>query len=147
LALCFVPVPEPITTCVPKVNSLNCTSMLVTSGTPSLSLGEDLSFQAYGMVPNSIGLVLFGSQFATLPFGGGMLCVAGSLRRSAEMSTGPSGAFCQGNFALTLSKAQLAQIGGAAGSTFFAQAWYRDPGFPAPNDLGLSVALSVTLWP
>lgn len=47
----------------------------------------------------------------------------------------------------TLSKSDVAALGVPPGGTFHFQAWFRDPGFAPPNDVGLSDSLLVTIWP
>jgi hypothetical protein len=60
-------------------------------------------------------------------------------------STGGSSG-CSGELRTTLSRTYLAANGLLPGSAFFAHAWARDIGSPAPQTQ-LSSALEVTLWP
>jgi hypothetical protein len=146
LVLPFQLPPKGIWRCPPKLNSEGCMPWLEFSGAPSLSMGDDFRLQAYGLIHASVGFVLLGQQHASLPFGGGTLCVGGTIRRSMQFNTGGT-TNCGGAFSLDISKSRLAQLAGGAGSVFYAQAWYRDAGFAAPNDIGLSSGLAITIWP
>ncbi|HTF89054.1 MAG TPA: FG-GAP repeat protein [Planctomycetota bacterium] len=146
LVLPFVSHYQGIPGCVPKVNSKGCIAWLDASGFSSLSMGDDLRLSTYGLIHASVGLFLFSQQSATLPFGGGTLCVGGAIRRSAQFNAGGT-TDCAGAFALDIPKSTLAQLGGGVGSVLYVQAWYRDSGFAPPNNIGLSTGLAFTLFP
>jgi hypothetical protein len=81
-------------------------------------------------------------------FGGGTLCVSGTVKRTpGQLSGGLATLPCSGSFDFHLGHAYLASQGLAAGTTVHAQYWSRDPGFAAPNNISLTDALEVTLVP
>lgn len=127
--------------------------MLDHQGTSSLTLGDDLTLIADKVVANSVGLFLYGRSESSTPFAGGTLCVAPPLWRTPAQSTGVGADLCTANGAAvstltqTISKGDLAAIGWTPGDSFVVQAWYRDPGFSPPDDVGLSNALRFFLWP
>ncbi|MEO6709765.1 MAG: integrin alpha [Planctomycetota bacterium] len=141
-----VPV-NPSPGCVPKLNSLGCLSRTDYSGWPSLTTGDDLRLTGSGLKSGTLGMFLLGSQPATLPFFGGMLCVGGTIRRSAVLSTGPLTSYCSGAMQLDVPKPALAALGVPIGSTLYVQAWYRDTGFSPPNDVGLGSGIGLTILP
>ena len=65
------------------------------------------------------------------------------------MNSGGSatGSDCSGVFSEPLSDAYLNSNGVSAGMTLYFQIWSRDPGFLAPNNIGLSDALRVFICP
>ena len=69
-------------------------------------------------------------------------------RLSPQNSGGsPTGLDCSGVFTQAVSDAYLQNNGVTAGMTLYFQFWSRDPGFAAPNNIGLSDALRVLICP
>jgi hypothetical protein len=112
-----------------------------------LTIGDDLRFTGSTLKSGTLGMFLFGSQPATLPFCGGMLCIGGTIHRSAQLSTGTPTNYCTGLMQLSLPKPALAALGVPAGSTLYVQGWYRDNGFSPPNNVGLGTGLGLTILP
>jgi hypothetical protein len=155
LSVSSAPTPATIhpSVCTPKTTSQGCTPWLYALGAPSTTQGENLAFLAIDVVPSSFGMVLWSTGPAQTPFAGGMLCVAQPFHRwpiastGTPQATGACSPTASGTLVSRISKTKLALTGLAPGQSFFAQAWFRDPGFAPPNDVGLSTALEVTLWP
>ncbi len=139
--------------CTPKPTSQGCTPWLYAYGAPSTTQGDNLAFLVVDVVPNSFGMCLWSTGSAQTPFAGGMLCLAQPFHRwpiastGTPQSTGACFPMLSGTLVSRISKTKLALTGLAPGQSFFAQAWFRDPGFAPPNDVGLSSALQITLWP
>lgn len=132
--------------CAPKITSQNCVPLAGHGGVPSLSMGDDLWLWAAGVMPGAVGVFLFGSQPAATPFGGGTLCVGGAVRRSTPQPIVGSGV-CAPSFTLAVPKPMLATLTNGPGSHLYVQGWFRDAGFPAPNDIGLTSGFGLTIWP
>ncbi|MBK7875104.1 MAG: VCBS repeat-containing protein [Planctomycetes bacterium] len=141
------------TGCPGKTTSQGCTPVIGMTGAPSPTIGDPLAFIAAGVVPSSYGTVLWSTTLAPIPFGGGTLCLGGALHRwptvttSGPSSISPCPSQQTGTLSVRVSRARLAATGLAPGQVFFVQAWFRDAGFAPPDDIGLSDALGVTLWP
>ncbi|MEO6708264.1 MAG: S8 family serine peptidase, partial [Planctomycetota bacterium] len=93
---------EVLVYCTAKVNSLGCTPQIAASGSPSASAPSGFVVSASSVRNQRAGVLLYGfTGRAALPFGGGTLCLAGSLRRSAVVNSGgsPSGDDCSGALA------------------------------------------------
>ena len=96
------------------------------------------------------GLMIWSHTAAATPFGGGTLCIAPPLKRTPGMDSGGAplpANNCSGIYSFAFSQAYMTTNAVAAGTTLFAQFWSRDPGFVAPNNVGLSNALSFTTCP
>lgn len=121
------------------------------SGTNSVAI-DDLVIGLTGMKPNQFGLVFMGGGQADGPFGDGLLCVAArgvNLNRFPVRQSDGSGAFAEGPGLVAYSGANFPLSGHiAAGTTFFFQGWYRDPGGPCGvSNFNLSNALAVRFVP
>lgn len=133
--------------CVAKVTSLGCTPRIQASGAASLSVGDGVRISAYGVTPSAAGLMFHGLAPAAHPLHGGTLCVQQSLRRTPVQTSSVGAAGCSSAFHTTLTPAALAMAGLAAGDVVHAQYWWRDNGFPAPGNIGLSDAIAVIVVP
>lgn len=152
VALSGATMPSVVTGCIPKLNSQGCLPRLRADGAPSPTVGSPLTLSTQHVVANTFGMTLWSPLGAVTPFAGGNLCVAVPIRRLGRSTTaaGPHYACNQGlagTLVSTLSKSDIAAMGVPTGATFHVQTWFRDPGFAAPNDVGLSESLLVTMWP
>lgn len=142
--------------CTAKANSLGCTPTISFTGSPSAAGSHAFSIRATNLRNGLPGLLLYSAAGrATLPFGGGTLCVSGPLHRSPSLSTGgnpPPAADCSGVLLMDMNAFRAGQLGGnpraflsVPGVVVDAQYWARDPGFPAPNNVQLSNAIEFEL--
>ncbi|MCK6448045.1 MAG: hypothetical protein L6Q99_16755 [Planctomycetes bacterium] len=136
--------------CTAKTNSLGCVPQIASSGTPSLSGPDDFFLGANQVLNNKFGVFFWSVTGATaIPFGGGTLCVKMPVTRSGVLSSGgnPPPDDCTGSYSFHFSQAYVAAKGLGAGDTIYGQFWSRDPGFTAPNNIGLSDALRFEIRP
>ena len=116
-------------------------------------MGDPFQLVAGLLPPSTVGLFAWSKQTASIPFGGGTLCLAAPLRRSPLFSASSNGFGCGGGTGPTgtirwaFPDHELIQLGLVPGEQLFFQALYRDPGLTPPSDFGLTNALTVTLWP
>jgi len=143
--------------CVGKVNSAGCLPDIGSFGVePSASGAAAGAFNITGsnILCNKTGLLLTSiTGAAELPFGGGTRCV-GSFKRSPGQNSGcAGGAPCGGDFILDFN-AWIDTIPAASpyfvplhtpGTSVWVQWYYRDPGFAAPNNVGLTNAMHFTM--
>lgn len=135
--------------CVAKTNSQGCVPAIGASGLPRAT-GDDAFFVTAARVrPGLAGMLVWSRAAATVPFGGGVLCVASPIRRTPLANAGSGGPSdtCTGTYSFHFSHAYLAQNGLAPGSSVHCQYWSRDPGFAVPNAIGLTDALAFTVAP
>jgi|GEM_PF-1384040 len=142
----------PRTYCDAKPNSLGCEPRIRTLGVASASAGTGFHVQATGLLNRGAGTLLYSVHGrSAVPFGGGTMCLAGPLRRTPTMQSGGSAQVrdCSGvhsfDFAAWVASGVDASL--VAGTTVCAQYYTRDPGFPAPDNVGLSDALEFILVP
>jgi hypothetical protein len=133
--------------CTAKVTSLGCTPRIGASGGASLSVGAGLRVFAHGVTPNAAGLLFYGLAPTSHPLHGGTLCVTQSLRRTAVQFSSVGASGCSSSFSYDFTPAVLMQAGLAAGTHVYAQYWWRDGGFPAPGNIGLSDAVEFVVVP
>jgi len=141
--------PAPCTYCTAKVNSQGCTPGIGYTGVPSLTGPNNFHVTATNVLNNKFGLLFWGQAPANLPFFGGIRCVASPfLRTAAQHSGGNAGPDdCSGSYSYHFSQAYMNQEFLAAGMHIYAQYWSRDPGFPAPDNIGLTDALHFVIGP
>jgi hypothetical protein len=143
--------PVPLASCPGKLSSNSCLPVLTTSGTSSLTQFADLQLQVTKLPAGALGVCVYGSQSAQIPFGNGVLCVAPPFLRVPMQPSVPPPGTCGGQptaaVACTFAKSDLGALGLAPGDVFYLQAWFRDAGAPPPTAFGLSGALAVQLWP
>jgi hypothetical protein len=137
------------TYCVAKPNSLGCLPSIGWSGAPSLAGPADFHVTASSELSGKVGLAFFGNAAASLPFGGGTLCVHPPLVRTpSQISSGPiSPSDCSGSYDFHLQAAWLLAHGWGAGATLHAQYWARDPSHPDGSTISLSDALVFEVLP
>lgn len=138
--------------CVAKTTSQGCVPVISSQGAPSPTIGDDFTITATGVTPSSLGLYFWSLHTASTPFGGGTLCVGSTIRRFPALSTssGPAHASCPGaaagSMTMTLSKSALAGLFLSVADVIHVQGYFRDSGFAAPNNVGLTGSLAVTMW-
>jgi hypothetical protein len=142
----------PTVYCTPKTNSVGCQPSISWLGTPSTSAGSGFFLQATSEINRVSGMLLYTTAGrASTPFGGGTLCLAQPLRRTPLLNSGGSlqGLNCSGVYSMDFAAwiASGADPALVAGTTVQAQFYSRDPGFAAPNNIGLTAGLEFTLVP
>lgn len=147
----------PVAYCTAKLNSLGCLPAISSTGAPSASATSGFVVRTNNVRNLQPGLLLYSitGQAAT-PFQGGWLCLAPPLRRTPVSSSNgsPTGADCSGQLSIDMNAFAAGLLGGnrsptltQPGTRVDCQFWSRDPGFPLPNDVGLSDALEYTICP
>ncbi len=141
-------VSAPTTYCTAKVNSRGCTPAIFASGLPTLSVADDFHVGASSCLVGKPGMLLWSPHSSGVPFDGGTLCLGDSIARTPIQfaATRTVGA-CGGSYDFHVTQNYMTSVGLAPGSSFYAQIWMRDPGFVAPNDVGLTDALSAVVLP
>jgi len=137
----------PTTYCVPKIGSNGCTPRIGASGAASLSVGQGLDVFTHGVAQNAPGMLFFGYAPNSAPFHGGTLCVAQPIRRTPAQLSSSGAAGCSGGLQFTFAPSTLTSYGFVAGASVHAQFWWRDNGFVAPANIGLSDALQFIVAP
>lgn len=134
--------------CTSQTSAGGCTAAIGFTGTPSASNGEGFTIAVRGVPTGARGVLAFGTAgWASVPFGGGVLCVAEPTTRVA-MNAADAAQACKGSLSIDFNAA-VAAAGDPAligGAHVWAQAWIRDVAAPPPQLL-LSDALVFTLWP
>jgi hypothetical protein len=138
------------TYCTAKVNSLGCTPAISYQGAPSPTFGEGFAINATNVLNNKSGLLFYGVNGPlAVPFQGGHLCVRAPVRRTALQSSNgnPPPNDCSGAYTLDFNGriASAADPALVTGTMVNAQYWSRDPGFPFPNNTGLTDAIQFTI--
>lgn len=138
--------------CTGKTNSHGCVPQITSLGTPSASASSGFFVFGSNELNRKTGLLLYTTAGrASTPFAGGTLCLASPLRRTPQQNSGGTlgGVDCSGVYSFDFN----AWIAGGtdpalvAGVTVQAQYYSRDPGFAAPNNVGLTNGLEFTLQP
>ena len=145
------------TYCTAKTNSLGCTPSLTSTGTASASATSGFTLSTVNVINNKPGLYLYTNNGrAATPFQGGLLCVAGPVRRSVPMNSfgNPPPNDCSGNYQMDFNAFAHGLLGGTpqayltvAGNVIDAQCWGRDNGIPFPNNSTLSNGVEWTIAP
>ena len=139
------------TYCVAKVNSLGCTPIIWSQGTPCATCTAPYTIDAVNIVSAKNGLLFYGYGPAALPFLGGTLCVQPPLRRTPIMNSG--GVFppntCSGTYTFDMNGRIASNVDPllVPGATVYAQYWHRDPPHPDGTGVGLTDAVSFTICP
>jgi glucose/arabinose dehydrogenase len=135
--------------CTAKVNSLGCTPTIGSLGSASAGLPDDFVITAANVLNNKPGIVIWSTSAAASPFGGGTLCLQTPIHRLPATSSGgsPSGNDCSGAYSQPITDAYMASHNLGAGAAAHFQVWSRDPGFAAPDNVGLTNALRVLVCP
>jgi len=121
------------------VNSTGRGGLLYASGTTSV-VADDLAYHALGLPPGAVSVLFSGSQsIAALPFGDGLRCVGGQVRRlGMQVADGQGKATWTGVGALA---------GFAPGDRGYFQVQYRDTQGPCGAGFGATNALQVGFLP
>jgi hypothetical protein len=137
--------------CTPKLNSLGCSPTIFTTGMPSLSgTGQAFRIWSGGVLNQKVGLMLWSRSPASSPFGGGTLCVAAPIARTAAQNSGGSSLpamECDGFYVFQFTPAMMSQAGLLAGDDIYSQYWSRDNGFPPPDNVGLTAGVQWEVCP
>ena len=144
------PCQPPTVYCTPKVNSLGCTPSVGASGTcASISGTDNFVVRAANVLSQQNGIMIWSLTPAATPFGGGILCLSSPVIRTPGQNSGgnPPPFDCSGTYSFHFSQAYMQQYFLGQGDTVYAQWWNRDPGFSAPENIGLSGGLKFTIAP
>ena len=141
----YLPFPEPANYCVAKQNSAGCTPGIEVTQPPSLSANATIF--CHSVVAEQFGILVWSTTQAAVPFGGGVLCLGGTLHRTSVTSSGGFPSLgCDGRLNFVVTPAWLSGQGLVVGSEVFAQWWYRDPAL-AVDPIGLSDGLRFIVRP
>ena len=130
--------------CPQGPNSLGAPAGMTWTGTPSLQSG-DLTLHVSGMPPGTMGHVFYSAAQTLVPFAQSLLCVGTHVRYyrlPTFVANGLGRGHCPLNFAAKPLGSGSGQV--QSGSTWFFQAWYRDPGAQPGLESTLSNALRVS---
>lgn len=134
--------------CTAKVNSAGCVPEISSAGLPSAAGYDSFFLVAVDVLPQKSGVFFWGTSPASIPFGGGTLCVQPPLVRSFVLGSGGNGQpTCDGAYSFEFRQSYMQQKGLQAGDTVLGQFWSRDPGFAPPNNIGLSDGIRFTIAP
>lgn len=149
--LAFVPTNTQATYCAAKASSNGCLPAIFADGFPSPTANSGYTIRSSQVRNQTSGTLAFSlGGRATLPFGGGTLCLTPPMRRTGMRSSGGSPAGfvdCSGAWELDFNTWLAQNLTLPPGTTVRAQWLGRDPGFPAPNNWSLSDALEFDLRP
>jgi hypothetical protein len=133
------------TYCTGKLNSQGCVPAITFSGAPSASAGGGFLVRTNLLLPSVPALYFYSkSGPATVPFQGGVLCVAAPLVRTPVTMSGGAGA-CSGSLALDFNAwiTSGADPSLGAGSAVWMQAWSRDPASPSTTSVSDALRFEV----
>jgi Tol biopolymer transport system component len=151
-----VPFESPIFFCTAKLNSLGCAPQLRYFGSSSSSQSSGFQIKASLIRNRKPGMLMYCiSGRAALPFAGGTLCLVSVHRNTPALNSLGSPApdnDCSGSYSLDMNAFAAGLLGGPPlpdlsmpGTTVQCQWWSRDPGFPAPNAIGLTAGIEYTV--
>jgi hypothetical protein len=135
--------------CASAPNSAGPGCLIRAEGSSVLSDG-DLRLVATGGPPGQYGTFFYGFAPASIPFGDGVRCIAaggqGIFRLRPPVLLDPSGA---GSYEVDFDQPPVSTGPGAfvAGTSVYAQFWYRDPAGPGGSGFNLSDAVEVAFCP
>jgi hypothetical protein len=138
---------NPSSYCTGKTNSQGCVPAIGFTGLPTIAAPDDFHVTCTLVLNNKSGLMYWGLNPKSAPFGGGTQCVESPVKRTTLQNSGGNAPpdDCSGVFDFHFSDAYMAANGLAVGSTIFCEYWYRDPTDPAT--FGLSNALYAEILP
>ncbi|MFT7484206.1 MAG: hypothetical protein ACI9F9_000046, partial [Candidatus Paceibacteria bacterium] len=119
-------------------NTTGFGARLAGSGTTGIG-ADDMLLTTTQLPANRFGLLFSGPNAIESPFGDGIRCSGGSLKRYAVQNSGAMGTMQQPNIA------SLGLV--SAGDTRHLQCWYRDPSGPCSGGFNVSNAYTVTFQP
>jgi len=140
---------SPATYCTAKTTSNGCVPSIGFAGSPSASAGSGFLITASQIEPNKFGLFFYGKTGPqAIPFQGGFQCANPPLVRTPPQNSGGAAA-CSGTYSMDFNTYIASGTDPAlvAGVTVDGQYWFRDPGFPQPNNTALTNALDFTINP
>jgi hypothetical protein len=128
-------------------NSTGLGGLLAASGTSNWSL-DNLVLNMTQLPPNQFGILFMGPvQIAPVPFGDGLRCVGGQLRRYGVIQANGFGNASFGPGIVNYSQSNFPPAGWIlVSSTWSFQHWYRDPGGPCGTNYNATNALAVTFY-
>ncbi len=152
----IAPFEAPIFFCTPKLNSLGCTPQIASFGNSSASQTSGFVISASSERNRRAGILFYSaSGRAAIPFAGGTLCLATVHRNTPNMNAGGTPApvnDCTGSYSLDMNAFAAGLLGGpplpalsTPGMKVQVQWWSRDPGFVAPNAIGLTGGIEYTV--
>ena len=115
-----LPCPPPVTYCTSSPNSAGAGALIDWSGSTSIAANDGFLHASDLPVPTA-GIFLFGSMRDQVPFGNGVLCVGGTLKRLDPVQSDAGGRV---SFHLDHSSLPPGTI--VPGDTRYFQLWYRD---------------------
>lgn len=138
---------EPAVYCSAKYIGVACYPRISSEGSPSLSGTDDFHVTAWQIPTKRNGIFFWGLSSASIPFQGGVLCVAPPTQRTPPSNSAGSATAnpCLGTFDHHFSQSAMAAGGLSAGTRVYGQFWFRDL-FP-PSGTGLSNAVWWTVCP
>lgn len=115
----------------------------------SASVHEALRLTATQARNQKQGISFWGYTSASLPIGGGTLCVAPPIVRTSVQNSGgsSSGTDCTGGYAFAADHAYLATVAVPYGSVIHGQYWSRAPGFLPPQNVGFTDGIAFVISP
>ncbi len=135
--------------CTAKVNSQGCLPELTFEGCPSASAGLGFVLTLRGVISNpTFSILTYGlNGAASIPLGGGTLCVAPPISRTpvSEWPTVPNTCNNILTFDFNVWIASGSDPSLVAGQKIWLQYWYRDPNSTEDNAIGLSRGLASSL--
>ena len=131
--------------CVALPNSTGSIASISATGSNCVLL-ENLTLHASPLPPNQFGVFFYGVDQTQVPFGNGVLCVAGGAGGIARLPIEQAGTFGEMEHLVDYSDPPNAANEITAGSSFNFQAWYRDPAAGGAF-FNLSDALAITFRP
>ncbi len=144
----------PVAYCTGSTTTQGCAPTLSANGTPSVAASSGFTLDCANLDGQRAGLVFYGRNGReSLSWASGstsFLCVKLPLQRTPSQSTGGTVGQCDGTISLDFLAYMAANPGAqgqpiAAGQTYNAQVWFRDP--PAPKTTNLSDGIEFTLCP
>lgn len=142
--------PLPDIYCTAKTNSAGCVPLIGTYGAASVSIGNNFTFIAANVLESMNGMLIWSLTPASIPFGGGTLCLGSPVQRTSVQMAGTAaqGSYpCLGLYSHTFTQAYMAQNGFTPGDDLYAQFWSRDTGFAPPQNIGLTAAMHAVILP
>ena len=136
--------------CTAKTNSLGFVAQIGWSGQPpSASAGSGFELTAFWLLAHSPAAFFYGTDGPLAqPFHGGTLCVKPPLHRGPRLdSGGTSHASGTARFDFNAWIASGVDPSLVPGQQVHVQLWYRDRGFSAPEDIGLTAGLTFHIGP
>ena len=117
-------------------------------GKESLRYRERLDMEL-DVLNGQFGIMLWSASPNDQPLFGGTLCVGSPILRSPVLATGGNAGQpdCSGQLSFHFSHAYMSSFFLSTHDSLYAQYWYRDPGFAAPNAVGFTDALHFVLCP